>query len=158
MIKYKSLIFGICLVYLLVPAISSAQHSSHGTGAGGLKMDTREVLLEGLKVTFQVMANTEHSKMLKDMKMKNNIEPGTTHNVTVILTDQKTQKPITGAAVSLKVVDPKGIDQIKSLKYEDAMKSFDAYFNMPVKGRYEFLILIRTGEVKKTAGIYYELK
>ena len=51
MIKYKSLIFGICLVYLLVPAISSAQHS-HGAGAGGLKMDTREVLLEDIKVTF----------------------------------------------------------------------------------------------------------
>lgn len=44
--------------------------------------------------------------MLKDMKMKDDIEAGTTHNVTVILTDQATQKPITDASVSMKVVDP----------------------------------------------------
>ena len=44
--------------------------------------------------------------MLKDMKMKDDIEAGTTHNVTVILTDQATQKPITDTSVSMKVVDP----------------------------------------------------
>jgi hypothetical protein len=95
--------------------------------------------------------------MLKDMKMKDDIEAGTTHNVTVILTDQTTQKPITDASVSMKVVDPKGKDQIKSLKYESSMQSFDAYFNMPAKGRYELLILVKAGDVKKTAGVYYDL-
>jgi len=30
-----------------------------------------------------MMANDEHQKMLKDMKMKEDIEPGTTHNITV---------------------------------------------------------------------------
>ena len=41
-----------------------------------MKMDTKEVLVEGVKVTFQIMANEEHQKMLKDMKMKEDIEPG----------------------------------------------------------------------------------
>ena len=50
-----------------------------------MKMDTKEVLVEGVKVTFQIMANDEHQKMLKDMKMKEDIEPGTTHNITVTL-------------------------------------------------------------------------
>ena len=157
--KYKRLIFGIAFVYLLIPEISLAQHT-HGQGTSGskMKMDIREALVEGLKVTFQIMTNTEHRKMLKDMKMKDDVELGTTHNITVILTDQKTQKLITDAAVSMKVVDPKGKDQIKSLKYESEMKSFDAYFNLPEKGRYELLILVRKGEVKKTGGIYYDLK
>lgn len=157
--KYKRLIFGIAFFSLLIPGISLAQHT-HGQGASGskMKMDIREALVEGLKVTFQIMTNTEHRKMLKDMKMKDDVELGTTHNITVILTDQKTQKLITDAAVSMKVVDPKGKDQIKSLKYESEMKSFDAYFNLPEKGRYELLILVRKGEVKKTAGIYYDLK
>jgi hypothetical protein len=75
--------------------------------------------------------------MLKEMKMKDDIWPGTTHNVTVILTDLTTRQPITDAAVSMKVVDPKGKDQIKSLKYESSMQSFDAYFSMSEKGRYE---------------------
>ena len=123
-----------------------------------MKMDTREVLVEGVKVTFQIMENAEHRKMLKDMKMKDDVEAGTTHNVTVVLTDQATQKGITDAAVSMKVVDPKGKDQIKSLKYEDSMKNYDAYFNMPEKGKYELLVLIKTGDQKKTAGTYYDLK
>ena len=157
--KYKWLVLGLVLVGMLVPALSSAQHT-HGQGSGGgsMKMDTREVLVEGVKVTFQIMANAEHRKMLKDMKMKEDIEQGTTHNVTVILTDQATQKQITDAAVSMKVVDPKGKDQIKNLNYESSMKSYDGYFNMPEKGKYELLVLIKTGDQKKTAGVYYELK
>jgi hypothetical protein len=155
----KWLTLSVAVVSLLVPALSSAQHShGHGSGGSSMKMDTREVLVEGFKVTFQIMANAEHLKMLKDMKMKDVIEAGTTHNVTVILTDQATQKQITDAAVSMKVVDPKGKDQIKTLKYESSMKSYDGYFNLPDKGKYELLVLIKTGDQKKTAGINYELK
>jgi len=141
----------------MTPAFCVAQHM-HGSGGSSMKMDTREVLVEGVKVTFQIMENAEHRKMLKDMKMKDDVEAGTTHNVTVVLTDQATQKGITDAAVSMKVVDPKGKDQIKSLKYEDSMKNYDAYFNMPEKGKYELLVLIKTGDQKKTAGTYYDLK
>ena len=157
--RYKYLAFGLVVVVLLSPLLSSAQHSQgHGSGGSSMKMDTREVLVENLKVTFQIMTNSEHRKMLMDMKMKDTVETGTTHNVTVVLTDQATQTPITDATVSMKVVDPKGRDQIKSLKYESSMKSFDAYFSMPEKGRYEFLVLVKTGDVKKKAGVYYELR
>ena len=157
--KYYWLALSIAVVSMLVPALSSAQHThGHGAAGGSMKMDTREVLVEGLKVTFQIMANADHLKMLKDMKMKDDIEQGTTHNVTVVLTDQATQKEITDAAVSMKVVDPKGKDQIKNLKYEGSMKSYDGYFNLPEKGKYELLVLIKAGDQKKTAGIYYELK
>jgi hypothetical protein len=141
----------------MTPVLATAQHM-HGSAGTSMKMDTREVLVEGVKVTFQIMANDEHRKMLKDMKMKNDVEAGTTHNVTVVLNDQATQKAITDAAVSMKVVDPKGKDQIKNLKYEGSMKSYDGYFNMPEKGKYELLVLIKTGDQKKTAGTYYELK
>lgn len=151
--------FSVAVVAMLTPALSSAQHThGHGSGGSGMKMDTREVLAEGLKVTFQIMANPEHRKMLKEMKMKDDIEAGTTHNVTVTLTDPSTQTQITDAAVSMKVVDPKGTDQVKRLKFEGAMKSYDAYFNMPDKGRYELLVLIRQGERRTTAGVTYDLK
>jgi len=123
-----------------------------------MKMDTKEVIVEGVKVTFEVMANDEHRKMLQDMKMKEDIEPGTTHNITVLLKDQKTQKEITDAQVNMKVVDPKGKDQVKALKYDEMMKSYDGYFNLPEKGKYQVMILFKTGDQKKTAGIYYEVK
>jgi C4-type Zn-finger protein len=123
-----------------------------------MKMDTREVLAEGVKVTFQIMANEEHKKMLQDMKMKEQVEAGTTHNITVLLKDEKSQKEITDAQVTMKVVDPKGKDQIKELKYEDTMKSYDAYFTLPEKGKYQVIVLVKKGDQKIPAGIYYEIK
>jgi len=140
-------------------SISLAQHSHGGMSTGGsMKMDTKEVIVEGTKVIFQIMANDEHKKMLKDMKMKENTEPGTTHNITVILKDEKTQKEITNAQINMKVIDPKGKDQVKSMKYEEMMKSYDAYFNLKENGKYQVMILFKIGEQKRTAGIYYEIK
>jgi len=140
-------------------SVSLAQHSHGGMSKGGsMKMDTKDVLVEGVKVSFMVMVNESHKKMLADMKMKEDIEPGTTHNITVILKDDKTQKEITDAQINMKVVDLKGKDQIKTLKYEEAMKSYDAYFNLPEKGKYQVMILFKIGEQKKTVGIYYDLK
>jgi hypothetical protein len=54
-----------------------------------MKMETKEVLVEGVKVTFQMMTNDEHKIMLKEMEMKEDIDPGTTHNITVTLKDEK---------------------------------------------------------------------
>ena len=140
-------------------SLSFAQHShGHGMGGSAMKMETREVLVEGVKVTFQIMANDEHRKMLKEMKMKEDVELGTTHNVTVILKDEKTQREITDAQVTMKVIDPKGKDQIKNMKYEKMMKSFDAYFALSDKGKYQVIVLVKRGDQKTPAGIYYEVK
>ncbi|MBM4333370.1 MAG: hypothetical protein FJ117_19485 [Deltaproteobacteria bacterium] len=138
--------------------LAGAQHG-HGGGAKdkGMKMDTREVLVEGMKITFAIMANKEHRKMLDEMKMKEEPEPGTTHNISVTLKDQK-GKDVTDAQINMKVIDPKGKDQIKPLKYEDMMKSYDAYFNLTEKGKHQILVLVKTGDQKRTAGIYYEVK
>jgi len=147
------------LSLLTLSAVSLAQHSHGGMSMGTpMKMDTKEVLVEGVKVTFQMMANDEHQKMLKDMKMKEDIEAGTTHNITVTLKNEKTQKEILDAKITMKVVDPKGKDQIKTLKYEGEMKSYDAYFNLKEKGKYQVMILFKIEEQKRTAGIYYEIK
>jgi hypothetical protein len=152
--------FGVLVLSCFVLAsLSLAQHSSGGMSMGtSTKMDTKEVIVEGVKVTFQIMTNDEHQKMLKEMKMKEAIEPGTTHNITVILTDEKTQQEITNAQINMKVIDPKGQDQIKPLKYEEEMKSYDAYFKLSDKGKYQVIILFKVGEQKRTAGIYYEIK
>ncbi|MDH4264735.1 MAG: hypothetical protein OEW45_03765 [Deltaproteobacteria bacterium] len=143
--------------FLAFAPFAGAQHG-HGGGAKdeALKMDTKEVLVDGLKITFMVMANDDHKKMLKDMKMKETVEPGTTHNITVTLKDGN--KDITDATVNMKVIDPQGKDQIKPLKYEKEMQSYDAYFNLPEKGKYQILVLVKTGDQKRTAGIYYEVK
>jgi hypothetical protein len=157
--KRVAQVMGVSVVGLvLMSSLALAQHGHGGMSTGGMKMETKDVLLEGTKISFMVMANADHKKMLADMKMKEDIEPGTTHNITVVLKDEKSQKEITNAQVTMKVVDPKGKDQIKTLKYDGEMKSYDAYFNLPEKGRYQIMILFKVGDQKKTAGIYYDLK
>ncbi len=152
-------VLGILVVGIFfISSVSLAQHGHGGMSGGSMKMETKDVVVEGVKVSFMVMANENHKKMLADMKMKEDIEPGSTHNITVILKDDKTQKEITDAQINMKVVDPKGKDQIKPLKYEGEMKSYDAYFNLPEKGKYQIMILAKVGEKKTTAGIYYELR
>ena len=146
------------LSLFVLTSLSLAQHGHGGMKSEGMKMETKEVLVEGVKVGFQIMKNDDHQKMLKDMKMKEDVEAGTTHNITVTLKDGKTQKEITDAKITMKVVDPKGKDQIKSMKFEGEMKSYDAYFNLPEKGKYQVMILFKTGDQKRTAGIYYEMK
>ena len=147
------------LSVFLFPSFPFAQHSHGGMSMGTpMKMDTKEVIVEGVRVSFQIMANDEHMKMLKDMKMKEDIESGTTHNITVVLKDVKTQKEIADAQINMKVVGPEGKDQIKALKFEEMMKSYDAFFNLPEKGKYQVMILAKNGERKITAGIYYEVK
>jgi hypothetical protein len=157
--RMVSIVVMIFLSLFFFSSLSSAQHMHGGMSMGTpMKMDTREVLVEGVKVTFQIMANGEHQKMLKDMKMKEEVEPGTTHNITVTLKDEKSQKEIGDAQVTMKVVDPKGIDQIKAMKYEGMMKSYDAYFNLPETGKYQVMVLVKKGDQKIPAGIYYEVK
>jgi hypothetical protein len=154
------LVLGMTILnFFVLASLSLAQHSHGGMSMGTpMKMDTKEVIVEGVKVTFQIMTNDEHRKMLKDMKMKEDIEPGTTHNITVILKDEKTQQEITNAQITMKVIDPKGQDQIKPLKYEEAMKTYDVYFKLSEKGKYQVIILFKVGDQKRTAGIYYEVK
>jgi len=146
------------LFFVSSHSLAQHMHGGMGMGSSSMKMDTREVLVEGVKVTFQIMANGEHQKMLKDMKMKEEIEPGTTHNITLTLKDEKSQKDIDDAQVTMKVVDPKGKDQIKAMKYEGMMKSYDAYFNLPETGKYQVMVLVKRGDQKIPAGIYYEVK
>ena len=152
------LVVGLFVSLLALSSVSLAQHGHGGMSGGAMKMESKDVIVEGIKVSFMVMANENHKKMLADMKMKEDIEPGSTHNITVILKDDKTQKEITDAQINMKVVDPKGKDQIKPLKYEGEMKSYDAYFNLPEKGKYQIMILAKVGEKKTTAGIYYDIK
>ncbi|MCJ7545858.1 MAG: hypothetical protein MUP30_03370 [Deltaproteobacteria bacterium] len=157
--KLVSMVGVVVLGCFVLSPLSLAQHSHGGMSMGTpMKMYTKDVLVEGVQVTFQIMENGEHQKMLKEMKMKEAIEPGTTHNITVILKDAKTQQEVTNAQITMKVIDPKGQDQIKPLKYEEAMKTYDVYFKLSDKGKYQVIILFKVGDQKKTAGIYYEIK
>jgi hypothetical protein len=151
-------LLAVVVALVLLPSVSLAQHQ-HGMAMGeAMKMDTKEVLVEGVKVIFQIMTNEEHKKMLADMKMKEEPEAGTTHNIAVTLMDEKSHKEVTNAEISMKVIDPAEKSQIKALKADTMMKYYSAYFNLSQKGKYQVLIVFKIGDKKNSAGIYYEVK
>jgi hypothetical protein len=155
--KLISTLLTVVVALILLPSISLAQHQ-HGMAMGeAMKMDTKEVLVEGVKVVFQIMTNEEHRKMLAEMKMKEEPEAGTTHNIAVTLVDEKSNKEVTNAEINMKVIDPEGKSQIKALKADTMMKYYNAYFNLPQKGKYQLLIVFKIGDKKGTAGIYYDM-
>ncbi len=138
---------------------SFAQHGhSHGAGHGGASTAGRELLVDGLRIAFHVMGNAEHRRMLREMKLKDNVEPESTHNITVMLSDAASKKPLTGASVGMKVVDPRGGEQIRPLTYNEGLQGYEGFFRLPEKGTYEFFVVVRIGEERKTAGISWEQK
>jgi hypothetical protein len=156
--RLVSVLAGLAVGLFILSSLAFAQHQHGGMSMGeSMKMESKDVLVEGVKVSFTVMANDEHLKMLKDMNMKEDIEPGTTHNISVTLKDEKSQKEITNAQVTMKVVDPKGKDQVKPLKFEEMMKTYGGYFNIPEKGKYQIMVLFKIGEKKRTAGVYWDI-
>jgi len=94
----------------------------------------RSFLLEGVKASFSIMAMAEHKKMLKDMKMKVEVDPQATHNIAVTLTDTRSNQPIKDVVVKMKVIGPKGKEEIKVLDPIPAMNQYAGDFTLREKG------------------------
>ena len=104
------------------------------------------------------MAMAEHKKMLKDMKMKVEVDPQATHNIAVTLTDTRSNQPLNDAVVKMKVISPSGKDQVKLLDFIAGMNQYAGDFTLSAKGRYQILILFKSRGKKQAAGFYYLLK
>jgi len=163
-ISILAFLMGLFLATL--PVVAQHQHggSSSPAPGGEEKMEpsmgqetspSRTFLLDGVKASFSIMAMAEHKKMLKDMKMKVEVDPRATHNIAVTLTDTRSNLPISDAVVKLKVIDPTGKEQIKLLDSIPAMNQYAQDFILTEKGRYQVLILFRNAGQKRAAGFYY---
>lgn len=75
----------------------------------------------------------------------------------VLLKDEKTGKELTGARVSLKVVDSDEDEQIKTGSYKKIMRAYDAYFKLSETGKYMITVLLDTGAQKRSIGISYDM-
>lgn len=152
------LIFGL----VILSSFSLAQH--HGGAATqprsqpqpAMKMASTDVFADGTQITVMVMRNETHKGMLQKMNMEEELEPGTTHNIMVLVRDEKTGKELTGSKVTLKVVDPDEKEQVKPGNYKEMMRTYDAYFKLADKGRHQVLVLFESGGNKRTVGVSYD--
>ena len=139
---------------------SLAQHGHMGAEKQPemkMKMASTDVVADGLVVTFMVMPNSTHKGMLKNMKMEDDIEPGSSHNIMVLIKDEKSGGEFPGARVSLKVADADDEEQIKTGSYKKMMRTYDAYFTLTKTGKYTITVLLDTGVQKRSIGISYEM-
>jgi hypothetical protein len=166
------MIFILVTFCLASPGWAQHQHGSHqssapatggekkmGSAVGAETSPSRTFLLEGgIKAVFSIMPMADHKKMLQDMKMKVEVDPQATHNIAVTLTDTGSNLPLTDAVVKMKIIPPKGTEQIKLLDFTQAMNQYAGDFTLSEKGKYQILILFKSGDKKHPAGFYYVLK
>ena len=159
----KKLLSAVAIVALGLLLFSSFSFAQHMHGEDGekpqpaMKMNSTDVFADGLQVTFMVMRNETHKGMLEKMKMKEALEPGSTHNIMVLVRDEKTGKELTGGKVTLKLVSPDEKEQIKSTNYTEMMRTYDAYFNLSETGRYQVTAQFETAGQKRTVGMSYDI-
>jgi hypothetical protein len=171
--SFPTLTFLLAILFLPFSAIAQHQHGGMSVpGMPGMEGEkkaeptvgneaspNRSFLLENnTKASFSIMSMAEYKKMLQDMKMKVEVDPKATHDIAVTLTDTRTNLPLTNAVVKMKVIDPKGKDQIKLLDFLAGMNQYAGDFTLAEKGRYQILILFKAGGKKQAAGFYFALK
>jgi len=128
-------------------------------GAPSKSPGVKEIIVEGIKVKFEIATMEEHKKMMEEMKMKMEMsDKSATHHIAVTFYDEKTGKEVTDASVNMKVVSPNKNEQTKMLISMPEMKHFGNDFNLSEKGRYEILILLKIGEKKRKGGVYYDIQ
>jgi hypothetical protein len=153
--------FAIAGVFAFAP-VSNAQHGhgdaevEHGsTQSGTMVMDSTEVFGQELEASFMVMRNENHRNMLKNMKLTDDIEPGTTNNIMVKLKEYPSGKEIAEERVAIKVVTPDGKEQFKPANYKKMMKTWDAYFALRESGKYEISVIVEKDNHKRTVGFIH---
>lgn len=127
----------------------SSKHSHHGHGAAA-----HEEVVDGVKVTFEIMSMAEHAKAMKITLPKGMKE---THHIAVEFKDAKTGKAITEGDVNLKVQGPDKAVQTKALM---AMQGhFGADFDLSKMGKYGVMskFKVKDGKVR-SAKFWYEVK
>lgn len=143
------------------PVLAGMQHehsSMAKTEDLSHKMETLETKADGFDVSFDIMTHKDYQNMMKVMKM-DFMKPasGTTHHIAVSI--RKDNKKIEDAAVNMKVISPDGKEETNMLSFNpDMMNQYVGHFNMAKKGKYQVMILFKTGEEKHQGGVYYEIK
>jgi len=156
---FISLLMFIGLIIIPSPCFSQMEHGQMQP-EHMMSPPTKEITVDGIKVMFWVETMMEHHQMMEKMGVPMegmNMDADSTHEISVSLIDEATQKPITDAAINLKIIRPDGSDQIKMASWMKGMDHYGTDFKMNQKGKYQILILFKVGEKKQKTGFYYDL-
>lgn len=138
-------------------SLANSDHSMGSEKRQMMKMPSTDVFADGVQATFMVMKNESHENMLKQMKMNEDIEKGSTHNIMILLKDEMTGREFANIPVTIVVTDQNDNEQRKRGSYKDMMRTYDAYFKMSQSEKYEIRIVFETEGTKRSIGVSHEM-
>ncbi len=107
--------------------------------------------LGDLVVHMSVLTTDEYVAMMKSMGMGRMVDAanlaGTTHHVTVWVTEGDMEPALDGAGLALHVVGPDGAMSATALKRNKMMKTYDAAITAPGDGEQKVAVVITTPPV-----------
>ena len=161
--KMKKLFLAIALMFAASFPVFAGMKHEHSMPMSRMEdmkhqMDTLETKADEFDLSLDIMTHKDYQKMMKVMKMgPMKASSETTHHIAVSIS--KDNKKVDDAVVNMKVISPDGKEETHVLTYNpDMMYQYVGHFNMPKKGKYQALILFKTGEEKHQGGVYYEVK
>ncbi len=150
------------------PASAWVASTARAGSRGGEKAEPRPeneassnrtfLLNDSVKASFAILSTADHRKTAQEMKMKVEVDPRATHNIGVTLIDVRSNLPLNEAVVKMKVISPGGKEDVKILDHIPAMNQYAGDFSLPEKGRYQILILFKSGGKKQAGGFYYRMR
>ena len=153
------------LLFCAQPGWAQHQHGSHPSARarrpGKKKADSitgrrvflrRIFLLDGSRQGF--FRHHAHGRAQEDAPGDENESRGGSPGhpqYRVSLIDVRSNLPLNEAVVKMKVISPTGKEEVKILDHIPAMNQYSGDFALPEKGRYQILILFKSGEKSRLA-------
>lgn len=155
------------VAFLGLEGWAGAQHQ-HGHGASpapagktpatmkapASKTGVQSVVIEGFRITFEVMSMEEHMKHLKATQAHGEGDHMKTHSLMVMVQDTISKEIISDARVRYTIISPAGRKETGNLTWSG--DHYGGGFSPKEKGSYQVQIRIESGGMEKEAKFTYQ--
>jgi len=154
---------GFVAVFFSNAAMAQHQHDHGGTskpsakpaGTPAEKGNAQSTVVEGLKVTFEVMSMGEHTKHAQGGG-HGQAEHSNSHTIMVTLQDSASKEIISDAKVQYSLATPSGSRETGKLEWSG--DHYGGGFSPKEKGTYQLEVKIEGGGMERVAKFAYEIK
>lgn len=157
------LLSGFVAIFLSGAALAQHQHDHGGTsqpsakpaGKSPEKGNIQSTIVEGLKVTFEVMSMGEHTKHAQGGG-HSQTEHSKSHTIMVTLQDTLSKEIISDGKVQYGLIAPSGTKETGKLEWSG--DHYGGGFSPKEKGTYQLEVKVESGGMERVAKFAYEFK
>jgi hypothetical protein len=158
------LLCGFVAVFFSNAAMAQHQHDHGGASKPSVKPaakppekgNIQSRIVEGLKVTFEVMSMGEHTKHAQEGGGHSQAELSKSHTIMVTLQDSVSKEIISDAKVQYGLTAPSGAKETGKLEWSG--DHYGGGFNAKEKGTYRVQLKVESGGMEREAIFTYAAK